>query len=284
VDAKPEGLHIDFKEAAFEGDDVRSSDRKNLVKGVSGFGNFNGGLLVYGAKTRNGPGKEELLDALPGVTPLDQYAERIRVHARSATTPPMSGLDVRSFANSSQPNTGVVVVYVPWTDSGPYRAEGPDPDVSGRYYVRTTTDMIVMPHQYLAAMFGRRPHPRLRLGLQRKDTRNAYIHVENVGHGAAMTPFVRLKFEFEGQSIVTRGAWLDRRNDVVGPAGWKIGFSLPPGELIYPQESRIVAAFDFPGDDREVTVRVDCENAQPLECTKRVTFARDIVWFDAPIE
>lgn len=115
--------------------------------------------MVFGATTTRGPGDEDVLNALTCVTPLDRYAEKLRVYVKDSTTPPVPGVDVQKFADPADPNRGVVVVYIPFSDGAPFRAEGPKGDVNGKYFMRTTSDTVVMPHQILAAMFGRRPPP-----------------------------------------------------------------------------------------------------------------------------
>jgi len=282
VDLKPEGLHLDFKQAGLLNDDVRPNDRKNLAKGISGFANVEGGLLVFGAETTHGPAKQDVLKALPGVTLLDRYAERLRVHVKDSTMPPVPGVEVKEFANPTNPTSGIVVVRIPLTDGVPYRAEGPNSDVSGRYFMRTTSDTVLMPHQVLAAMFGRRPSPQLRFGVERHDGRTLLLHVENVGRGAAVAPFVRLKFNGRYNNVFEYGSWQNKTSDVSG-AGWKLAFALPVGDLIYPGESRNIAAIDVGGNEPEFTVRLDCENAHPIEVSRRVTIPKaTIVWLEEP--
>lgn len=283
VDSKTEGLHLDFKQGAFVGNDVRSDDRKNLAKGISGFANAEGGLLVFGAETARGPAKQDVLHALTGVEPLDHYTERLRLLVKASTTPPIPGVDVKEFEDPQRANVGVVVVRIPQTDGGPYRAEGPASDVSGKYFVRTTSDTVVMHHQQLAAMFGRRPHPQLRVGIEQQTGNKLLIHVENVGRGPAAAAFVRLRIDGQRpDNVNARGSWRDKKFDVIG-AGRMMGFALAAGDLIYPAESRNAAAFTHTGEEREITVRVDCENAQPLEVTRRVRLEdKQTEWFGAP--
>jgi hypothetical protein len=205
VDQKPESLHLDFKEATWTGTDISIDDRKNLAKNQSGFGNVDGGVLVYGAAATAGAGKQDVLKALPGIAPLDSYVERLRIHARASTIPPMPGLVVDKIESPAKPGTGVAIVYVPVTDAAPFRAQcEPRGDINDKYFMRTTTDTIVMPHQILAAMFGRRPPPRFRVGVHCSSDRKYVLLVENVGRGAAATPFVRLKVEGAYLRTITR--------------------------------------------------------------------------------
>lgn len=283
TEAKPEGLHLDYKEANWTGKDISDDDRKNLAKNLSGFGNVDGGVLVFGAATTTvASTKLEVLNALKGVSPLDQYEERVRVYVKTSTEPPVPGVIVQKIGDPTQTNHGIVIVYIPLTDMGPFRARGPKQDVADKYFMRTTSDTLVMPHQILAASFGRRPFPRLRFGVERQEDRRLLLHVENVGRGPAVAPFVRLKFATGFGNVFERGSWRDKKFDVAS-AGWKLAFALPMGDLIYPGERRNIAAIDVPGEEHEFTVRLDCENAQPIELTERVKLQMNaIVWLESP--
>jgi len=286
ADAKPEGLHLDYKEANWTGKDISDDDRKNLAKSMSGFGNIDGGVLVFGAATTTVPStKLEVLNALKGVAPLDQYEERVRVYVKTSTEPPVPGAIVQKIANPTQTNHGIVLVYIPLTDMGPFRARGPKPDVADKYFMRTTSDTLVMPHQILASLFGRRPPPQLRVGIEQKDDIHSIIvHVGNVGRGAAAGTFVRLKV-LPGQfpnAIHEIGTWKDRRLDVVG-SGWDLAFAHPADELLYPGESRVAGTYRQTAEERTIIVRVDCANAPPVQVTRTVKLELNkIEWFSAP--
>lgn len=281
VDQKPEGLYLDFKAANPGGNGEPSEDdKKNLARNLSGFGNIDGGVLVYGAVTTKDSSGQDVLHQLPGVTQLAAYTERLRSLVRGCTTPPIPGVEVFPLEDAPGSDRGAVVIYVPFSDAGPYRAEGPS-SVKERYFMRTTTDTVVMPHQILAAMFGRRPLPNLRVGLERdSDGRTAIVHVENRGKGAAQAVFVRFMFDHSGNSR-SRGSWHDKRNDV-SFRGWKVAFALSSDEWIYPGETRNPGTFDLPGD-REVTARVDCANAPPNEVQQLATLEQGkVLWFEPP--
>lgn len=281
ANAKTEGLHLDFKQGAFVNGDIRPDDRKNLAKSLSGFANVEGGLLVFGAETTRGPSKQDVLKALTCVEPLDQYAERVRLYVKDYTTPSIPGVEVREFDNPSKSKSGIVVVRIPVTNGVPYRAEGPNPEVSGKYFMRTTSDTVVMPHQVLAAMFGRRPAAQLRVGVEFREGARVVVHVKNVGRGAAIAAFVRLRLNGQNpDSFSAIGGWQDRH---AGLLGWNVGYGLPAGELIYPEEARMVGSFRHGGDEKEIAVRIDCENGQPIEDVRQVKLQPGTIeWFGTP--
>ena len=110
------------------------------------------------------------------------------------------------------------------------------------------------------------------------------IHTENIGRGPAAAAFVRLGVDGQRpDTVYARGSWKDKTFDVNG-TGWMMGFALAAGDLLYPAESRHVAVFRHSGEEREIAVRVDCENGQPLEVTRRVRLVeKQVEWFGAPI-
>lgn len=150
--------------------------------------------------------------------------------------------------------------------------------------MRTTSDTLVMPHQILAALFGRRPPPQLRVGIEKRDDYAIAVHVKNIGRGAAAGTFVRLNVS-PGQSphnIHQVGSWKDRRLDVTG-SGWDLAFAHPAEELLYPGESRIAGVYQQAGEERRITIRVDCANAPPVEDSRTVKLElKKIEWFPAP--
>ena len=287
ADAKPEGLHHDYKKANWTGKDISDDDKKNLAKNLSGFGNIDGGVLVFGAEGKTDPvTKLEVLHQLTGVSPLDQYAERVRTFVKTITDPPVPGVIVEKIEDKPQSNHGVVIVYIPLTDAGPFRALGPKADVADKYFMRTTSDTLVMPHQILAASLGRRPPPQLRVGVEQVDpldgTKPIRVHVMNTGRGAAQGAFVRLKV-FPGQnpdSIRAYGSWVDRKADVIA-SGWDIAFAHPATELLFPGESRVAGSYRQHAEERKITIRVDCANGQPVQVTRTVRLQPNTIeWFE----
>src|SRR5580704_11561308 len=98
VDGRAEDLFLDFKRAAIEaGRQDDGDDKKNLAKEMSGFGNWEGGVIVFGAEITKRDGAD-VLHRLNGVGGnLKRYEEQMRVRARGATFPPLAGMDVRAF-------------------------------------------------------------------------------------------------------------------------------------------------------------------------------------------
>ncbi|MEN3369385.1 MAG: hypothetical protein V7609_1528 [Verrucomicrobiota bacterium] len=152
---KAEELFLDFKRSADDGigRSLHDIDNKNFGKAISGFGNAEGGVVVWGvdcSKTKDGA------DVASTKMPLQDaaaFASRLEGAVSRCTIPAHSG--VRSVAITRSLGTdGFVISLVPKSNHAPHQS------VSGsQYYMRAGSDFLPVPHGILAGMFGRRPQP-----------------------------------------------------------------------------------------------------------------------------
>jgi hypothetical protein len=166
-DREPESLFLDFKRSPADGvgPQLAPEDNKNLSKGISGFGNSAGGVLVWGVDCR--------LDRTLGgevATPhplVDAHAFRTKVEGAisRATLYPHTGVQVATILEKPGQPSGFVAVLVPQWFSLPLRST-----VTGHYHMRTGSDFAIVPHELLAGMFGRAPQP--------------HVDVNYIGHPA----------------------------------------------------------------------------------------------------
>lgn len=129
-----------------------------------------------------------------------------------------------------------------------------------------------MPHQILAAMFGRRPFPRFRVGLSRNGDGSVAVRLQNVGAGMAVMPLLRLQVipprtEPWGLSSTPAMHWQDRRTDITHGTEepWDLVALLPKEFRLYPGETRIAAHCRLDSYRRTMRIRVDCDHALPFE-------------------
>lgn len=154
-DIEPESLFLDFKRAQTDGSSRKlgDSDSKNLSKGISGFSNSEGGLLIWGVDCRRDPttGHE-----IPTKHPVDNAAG-FRTLLESAvsreTIPPHSGVRMLSIVEGDG-NAGYVAVLIPKSESGPFRSTK-----TQHYHIRAGSAFEIVSHDTLAGMFGRSPAP-----------------------------------------------------------------------------------------------------------------------------
>jgi hypothetical protein len=154
-----ENLFLDFKRSATDGagNKLHQNDRSNLAKAISGFGNSEGGVIVWGVDCREG---EDYADVACAKYPLEdaqRFASWLEGAISSSTIPPHSGVQNKAVISGEGPK-GFVVTFIPKSNDAPHQVIS-----SGKgqyhYYIRAGSDFVPTPHAVLAGMFGRRPQP-----------------------------------------------------------------------------------------------------------------------------
>lgn len=182
-----ENLHLDFKTLAspsFTGD-----DRRNLAKAVSGFGNSDGGVVVWGIDARP---DEDGIDAAQELKPTRNVRlahSRLESLTGESATPIVDGVEHDPIEQSS--GVGFLKSYIPASDCGPHMAGLRE----HRYYKRSGDSFRRMEHFDLEDMFGRRPRPVLSLytDVRVEGERLAVVvGIRNAGRGVARFPSLRL--------------------------------------------------------------------------------------------
>lgn len=149
-----EDTYFDFKTSSgLSGNALGTEDEKNLAKGVSGFANTSGGVLIWGVQDKTGA-----LRPIPGIT---EFTARIVDRVSKVTDPPTIGVQ---SAHLLLPNgTGYAAILVPMSDLPPHQVITKVKDIQFRYFMRSASDFAPMPHSLLEDKFGRRPRPKLEI-------------------------------------------------------------------------------------------------------------------------
>ena len=128
-----------------------------------------------------------------------------------------------------------------------------------------------MPHQMLAAMFGRRPPPRLEIGLFRNDVRSVHVWVRNVGAGVARSRFVRVRIDRGADNDAftcnVSPGWDDRGLGSGRAGGWHVRAAMAQG-MLYPDEARIVSVLQFLREAPGIEALLQCEDAAPIRIAR----------------
>jgi len=187
---------LDFKtlglEEGWQG--LTKVEKKNLAKGLSGFANTGGGILVWGVEASK---DADGVDAASGLSPIPNVGRALSVlqsATHQAASPPVPGVEHKPIDSEG---AGYIVTFVPESDSTPHMAKfGLD-----HYYARCGDSFVKMEHQQIADMFGRRPHPKLEIyhEITRDDTGQGGMWVEigiqNAGRATAHHVVVHLHKE-----------------------------------------------------------------------------------------
>ena len=150
-----EELFLDYKQSStrLPGVKLSDDDRKNLAKAIAGFGNSEGGVVVWGVDCRHTPNGDVPTKPIPISQPValktlfDGAIGGLTLPAHSA---------VENIAVLDTPRTdGFVITYVPVGLHVPYQTLYPKEE----YYIRAGSGFQPTPHGVLAGMFGRTPQP-----------------------------------------------------------------------------------------------------------------------------
>ncbi len=128
-----------------------NKDRANLAKAISGFGNSEGGVIVWGVDCKNDP----LLGDIPTAPVRIQNPTRFKSWLEQATTgltvPPHTSVEHHAIPE------GFVVTLIPSGIHAPYQTVG-----ELLYYIRAGSNFARTPHGVLSGLFGRRPQPNIK--------------------------------------------------------------------------------------------------------------------------
>src|SRR4028118_2129581 len=115
ADFQSENLWLDFKRSATDGEGTKLhvSDRENLAKAISGFGNSDGGVIVWGVYCRRDA--KTGADLPTGKHPLDQphrFVSWLEGAVSSCTAPAHRAVEHKAIAGQSS-EMGFVATLVP---------------------------------------------------------------------------------------------------------------------------------------------------------------------------
>lgn len=178
---------------------LHEDDRNNLAKAISGFGNSEGGILIWGvhfAHNRNG---QLLQDKRPFENPITIVALLNEAVSRS-TVPVHETVENFPVLSIVEKGKGYAVTVVPKSELAPHQSLR---DL--KYYMRAGDSFVPVPHGILEGLFGRRPQaniiimftiPRaLQIEVKQEKKRLCFefgIQLVNAGRGIARDHFINV--------------------------------------------------------------------------------------------
>ena len=145
-----EELFLDYKRSADNGAGtaLHNKDRANLAKAISGFGNSEGGVIIWGVDCRNDPSAGDIPTGPIPIHNPSRFKSWLEQATTGLTVPPHAG--VRHHVVPE----GFALTLIPSGIHAPYQTVG---DLS--YYIRAGSSFAKTPHAVLSGLFGRRPQP-----------------------------------------------------------------------------------------------------------------------------
>jgi len=113
VEQTVEELFLDFKQSSDSGSGTKLSadDRNNFAKAISGFGNSEGGIVVWGVAAGPDAYGVDAANALKPVENAKRYEGRLQSAVSGCTIPPHTGVQNYSIAMPGSQH-GFVVSYI----------------------------------------------------------------------------------------------------------------------------------------------------------------------------
>lgn len=152
-----EELFLDFKCSADNGSrqHLDNNDRQSLADAISGFGNSEGGVIVWGIECRNVKDRGDVPCSKVKIQDPPRFVSWLESAVSGCTIPPHSGVRSHAVLMPEQA-AGYVVTLIPKSDHAPHQVVG-----SLKYFMRAGSSFVPVPHAVLAGMFGRRPQPKV---------------------------------------------------------------------------------------------------------------------------
>lgn len=160
LNQQTEELFLDFKQAVSFGKNfttLHRDDRKNLAKAISGFGNSEGGVIIWGVECSRDLEIGDVAKAKVKVQNVHRFLSWLENAISGCTIP--SHNKVRNHIISCDENgDGFIATYIPKCEIAPLMTTG-----NNTIYIRSGSNNVPAPYAVIAGMFGRRPQPNIDL-------------------------------------------------------------------------------------------------------------------------
>lgn len=159
---KSEELFLDFKRSADNGDGSKLNDidREHFAKAISGFGNSEGGVIVWGIDCSKDKDHADIAHTKFPIQRVNRFVSWLEGVVSGCTIPPHTTVRQHYIISDDEGN-GYVATLIPKSTHVPHQvvAHGVHGKSQYHYYIRAGSSFERTPHAVLAGMFGRRPQP-----------------------------------------------------------------------------------------------------------------------------
>lgn len=278
-----EAYFLDFKQSNKngQGDYLDDKDLNNLKKSISGFGNSEGGVIIWGISTSKIKEQGDVADSKCIIKNVKRFVGWLNNAISGCTIPPHPRVENYPIIIDKE-NNGFVATYIAKSELAPHQVVG-----EGKYYIRSGSNFSPAPHGVLAGMFGKRPQAKLVLTYAVYPAElksptivkgSVILNVRNDGPGIANHVFVNgwylsesgpnCKIAFSPMIMNWPGFWsYGRHFNMICNNDYR----LAPGAHVQPMkiELEISPPFD---DDIKIEGKYGCEGAPfeefTIECLK----------------
>lgn len=158
LNRQSEELWLDFKRAATNASSkkLHGDDRRNLARAISGFGNSEGGIVIWGVECTNDSDEGDVAKSKVPIEKVARFKSLLEGVTSGCSIPPHSG--VEHFSIGLPNGSGFVVTHIQQSTLAPLQPVVPGEKLSF-YLIRAGSSFIPAPHGVLAGLFGRPPQP-----------------------------------------------------------------------------------------------------------------------------
>ncbi len=160
LNSQTEELFLDFKRADSSGKNglaLHKDDRRNLAKAISGFGNSEGGVLLWGVECSRSVEVGDVAQAKVKVQNVHRFLSWLE-NAISGCTIPSHNRVRNHIVSVDENGDGYVATYIPKSEVAPLMTT-----IGNTFYIRSGSNNVPAPYSVLAGMFGRRPQAEIDL-------------------------------------------------------------------------------------------------------------------------
>lgn len=280
-----EQYFVDFKITQFSDytgkRTIGENDRKNLAKAISGFGNSEGGLLIWGINTH---GSNDFANSKKIIKSPEQFSSLINSEISRLTVPTHPTVENFVIKETKNSNEGFVVTSIPKYEGLPIQVIA-NVKGKGRFFMRAGDSFVDIPQPILSGMFGRRPNPKLTIRFRMGEDSvkmmdngvvkfNFGILITNTGKGIARDIFINcyifgINADFELKDKRFSGSFPWVGFNLISEPNYRLG----PGQTIEP----IACHYELkPPFEKDVTtdITVGAEGQVPTHLEKIITKER----------
>lgn len=280
---RAEELFLDFKRSADNGkrEKLHDNDRKNLAKAISGFGNSEGGVIVWGIDCSKDHDGADVAKAKFPIENVDRFVSLLQNSISGCTIPPHSKVENFGLKIPGQ-NNGYAITLIPKSLTAPHQSI-----FDYKYYMRAESNFSPVPHSILSGMFGRRPQPWVflmfsvgpaKINIKGNGTKELLcqigLMITNNGQGIARDSFLNTEIiKLPGSNCNAWFDWTDKTNWTGSFAfGFKLGlicnenFRIPPRNFAQPVVLNVTLLPPFE-NELKINLKCGCEGAEITDST-----------------
>lgn len=128
------------------------TDKKNYAKAISGFGNSEGGLIIWGIEASGST--NDYAKSIKPIKNIDNFKSLLESFVSILTIPIHKTVETFVIKKSKTDKDGIAITIIPKGNDRPYQNIG-----DYKYYMRGGDSFVPVPHGVLQGMFGQTPQP-----------------------------------------------------------------------------------------------------------------------------